>query len=174
MTKAIGELLVNEYSRRGLVDGRTARLATVIVRPGKPNAAASGFASSMVREPLAGLGAVVPVALDTPICVIGHRAAADGLVAVLDLDGEALGPDRAIGLPALEVTAGDLLDAVTRFGRAEGRALGALRLQPDPLVSAVVGSWPGRWDAGRAIRLGLPADSSLDAVVRDYVSDFVR
>ncbi|MPY96106.1 MAG: NAD-dependent epimerase/dehydratase family protein [Acidimicrobiia bacterium] len=171
-TKAIGELLVNEYTRRGLVDGRTARLPTVIVRPGRPNAAASGFASSVVREPLAGLEAVLPVDPRTPICVIGHRAAVAGLVALLDLDGAALGPDRAVGLPGLEVTAGDLVGAVAAVAGAEGRELGPVHLRPDPLVAAVVGSWPGRWDARRALALGLPADGSLEAVVRDHLADF--
>jgi nucleoside-diphosphate-sugar epimerase len=172
VTKAIGELLVNEHTRRGLVDGRTARLPTVIVRPGRPNAAASSFASSVVREPLAGAEATLTVEPSTPICVIGHRAATRGLVALLDLDGAALGPDRAIGLPALEITAGDLVDAVSAVARAEGRRLGPIHVRPDPLVTAVVGSWPGRWDAGRALALGLPADRSLEDVVRDHLADF--
>lgn len=184
VTKAIGELLVNDATRRGVVDGRTARLPTVIVRPGRPNAAASGFASGVVREPLAGAAAVLPVAPETPICVIGHRAAVDGLVRLLDVDGEAIDRldggegaphapgDRAVGLPALEVTAGGLVDAVREVARRDGRALGPIEVRPDPLVTAVVGSWPGRWRAPRAAALGLVGDASLVEVVRAYLEDF--
>lgn len=168
MTKSIGELLINEYTRRGFVDGRSARLPTVIIRPGKPNAAASGFASGMFREPFAGVDSVVPVDPSLRMCLIGHRAAVAGLAGLLTLDGSLLGPDRAVGLPALEVSVADMVAAV----RGHPRATGRLAVTPDPAIEAVVGSWPSRWDSAQARSLGLPADTSLDQVIADYLADF--
>jgi nucleoside-diphosphate-sugar epimerase len=168
MTKAVGELLVNEYTRKGFVDGRSARLPTVVVRPGQPNAAASGFASGMFREPLAGVDGVVPVRPDLRMCLIGHRTAVAGLAALLAVDGDLLGPDRAVGLPAVEVEVSEMVAAVA----AHPRATGTLTVAPDPAIEAVVGSWPSRWDASRALALGLPADRSLSAIVEDYLADF--
>lgn len=171
VTKAVGELLVNEATRRGEIDGRTARLPTVIVRPGRPNAAASSFASGLFREPLAGLDAVVPVEPATPIVVIGHRAAAAGLARLLTLDADvvdaALGGDRAVNLPGLETTVAEMVATCARRPEARGR----LSVVPDPAVQAVVGSWPARWDAERARALGLPADTGLDAIVDAFVAD---
>ncbi|MFN0091589.1 MAG: NAD-dependent epimerase/dehydratase family protein [Acidimicrobiales bacterium] len=172
VTKAIGELLVNEATRKGWIDGRSARLATVVVRPGRPNLAASSFASGLFREPLAGDEAVIPVPLDTPILVIGRRAAVAGLVALHDLAPGALGDDRAVGLPAMALTVGDMVEALRRFAAAAGRTLGPLTVAPDPLVSALVGSWPGQWDNTRALALGLPADVTLEQVIADYVADY--
>jgi nucleoside-diphosphate-sugar epimerase len=167
MTKAVGELLVNDATRKGFVDGRVARLPTVIIRLGAPNAAASGFASGLFREPLAGIDAVVPVALDTPMVLIGARVAVDGLAALVTLDGDALGDDRVVNLPALEVTVADMLAALERTGLATG----TVTVAPEPAVAAVVGTWPGRWRAERAGALGLPADESLDAVLGEYLAD---
>ncbi|MEO1061987.1 MAG: NAD-dependent epimerase/dehydratase family protein [Actinomycetota bacterium] len=166
-TKAIGELLVDDATRRGVVDGRTARLPTVIVRPGAPNAAASGFASGMFREPLAGVAAVVPVAETTPIVVIGPETAVGGIEGLIDLEGERLGPDRASCLPGVETDVGEMLAVLTEVGGASARAL--VTVQPDPATEGIVSSWPSRWDDRRARALGLPADDSLTSIVREYV-----
>ena len=168
VTKAIGELLVNEHTRRGWIDGRTARLPTVVIRPGRPNAAASSFASGLFREPLAGVDSVVPVDPATPIVVVGHRAAVRSLAGLLHVDGARLGADRGIGVAGLETTVEDMIATV----RARPEATGALTVRPDPLVQGVVGSWPGRWDASRALALGLPAAPGLDEIVDDYLADF--
>jgi nucleoside-diphosphate-sugar epimerase len=169
MTKAVGELLVNEHTRRGWIDGRTARLPTVIIRPGRPNAAASSFASGLFREPLAGLDAVVPVDPSTPIVVTGHRTAVRGLAGLLALDGARLGAgDRAYSLPGLETTVQEMITAC----RARPESTGALSVEPDPLIQSVVGSWPARWSAIRAEGLGLPADRDLDAIIEHYLADF--
>jgi nucleoside-diphosphate-sugar epimerase len=172
MTKAIGELLVDEASRRGVVDGRSARLPTVIVRPGRPNLAASSFASGLFREPLAGQPSVVPVAPATGLVVIGHRTAVDGLHALLELPAGALGPDRAVGLPGLATSVEQMLAALARAGERHGRRLGAVEVAPDHAIEAIVASWPAAWDHTRALALGLPADGSLDDIVDAYLADF--
>lgn len=165
MTKAAGELLVQEYTRKGFVDGRVARLPTVVIRPGRPNAAASGFASGMFREPLAGVDSVVPVERAIGMVLIGVRAAVAGLLALHDLDASTLGPDRVVSLPALEVDVAGMLDALERVDPAARRRV---TVAPDPAISAVVASWPGHWHTPRAAALGLPADRSLDEVIEEY------
>jgi nucleoside-diphosphate-sugar epimerase len=169
-TKAIGELLVNEYTRKGYVDGRSARLPTVVIRPGRPNAAASSFASGVFREPLAGRRTVVPVDPATPMVLIGHRAAVEGLVGLLDVDGTVLGADRAVGLPGLTVSVADMI-AACRARVPGGESL--IEVRPDPANEAVVRSWPGRWDASRALGLGLLGDRDLDGIIDAYLADFV-
>jgi nucleoside-diphosphate-sugar epimerase len=167
-TKSIGELLVNDYTRKGFVDGRSARLPTVIIRPGKPNAAASSFASGIFREPLAGQPTLVPVDPTTPLVLIGHRTAVEGLRALLLVEGSRIGMDRAVGLPALEITVAEMIAA------AEARAPrpGLIDLRPDPLIQSVVGSWPGRWESLRAQALGLHCDTDLASIIDAYQADF--
>jgi nucleoside-diphosphate-sugar epimerase len=172
MTKAMLELLVNEATRRGMVDGRTARLPTVIVRPGRPNLAASSFASGVFREPFGGVDAVVPVGPEVAMVVIGHRAAVAGLAALAAVPAARLGADRAINLPGLEVTVGELVEASRRVAARRGIRAGAITVAPDAAIEAIVASWPGRWVAGQAQALGLPADRSLDAIAEDYLDDF--
>ena len=169
-TKAIVELLVNDYTRRGFVDGRVARLPTVIVRPGAPNAAASSFASSVVREPFAGVDVVAPVPLTTKIVVIGHRTAVAGLVALHELDGGRLGADRALDLPNIAVTADELVASLHRL--AGDRALGQVTEGADPAVINIVSTWPTVMDFAAASVLGLPRDQDVDSLVASYIEDF--
>lgn len=174
MTKAAGELLIADYTRKGFVDGRSGRLATVIVRPGKPNKAASGFASAVFREPLAGIDTTLPVGLDAGMPVIGYRTAVDGLLALYRLDGDALGADRALNLPNITAKVGDMVDSLHRVAaeRRPDRPLGRIDIAIDPAVAAMVASWPARIDFPRAAALGLPRDASLDEIVRAYVRDY--
>ncbi|MDH4148049.1 MAG: NAD-dependent epimerase/dehydratase family protein [Acidimicrobiia bacterium] len=175
MTKALGELAVNDYTRKGYIDGVTARLPTVIVRPGVPNAAASSFASGMFREPLRGVPSVIPVAPDTPVCVIGYRAAVANLSRLATVPAATLarlGLDRAVGLPGLELDVTEMAAALRRVADRRGIPLGALDVRPDPAIEAVVGSWPGRWRAERAAALGLVADRSIEDVIEEYLADF--
>jgi nucleoside-diphosphate-sugar epimerase len=167
-TKAIGELLVNDYTRKGFIDGCSARLPTVVIRPGRPNAAASAFASGVFREPLAGQPSVVPVDPSTPVVVIGHRTAVEGLVGLLLIEGSRIGADRAVGLPALEVTVAEMIAA----SNARAPRSGLIETRPDPLIQAVVGSWPGKWESLRARALGLPEDTNLDDIIDAYLQDF--
>lgn len=168
MTKAVGELLINDASRKGIVDGRVARLPTVVVRPGRPNAAASSFASSLFREPLQSLKAVVPVAGETRMVVTSPRCAVAGLVAMHQLDAEVLQGDRAVGLPGLTVSVSEMLSVLETVGGTGARALASLEY--DPAVDAVVSSWPADWDDRRARELGLPGDHSLEAIVREFAA----
>jgi nucleoside-diphosphate-sugar epimerase len=171
MTKAIGELFVNDYTRKGFIDGRSARLGMVIVRPGTPNRAASSFASSVIREPLNGLDYTCPVPLSTRVAVVGYRTVIDGLLALHEVDGQALGGDRAVNLPTCAVTVAEMIASLRRV--AHGRKLGLIREDPDPSIMAVVSGWPMDMQAARATALGLPKDDGLDSIVRAYISDYL-
>lgn len=172
MTKAVLELLINDMSRKGFLDGRTARLPTVIVRPGKPNAAASGWASGLFREPLAGLEHRQPVPPDTRIIVGGYAGVVDNLVRLAELPGAALGLDRAVSFPGLAVSAAEMRAALLRV--AAGRPLGPQLEAPDAGITAIVRSWPHVIDHARALGLGLAADPDLDSIVARYIADYVR
>jgi D-erythronate 2-dehydrogenase len=163
-TKAAVELLVADYRRKGYVDGRVARLPTVIVRPDAPAMAASGFASALFRETLAGRDYDLPVNLEMHLFVIGVSTAAACLAALAALPPAAFGDDPVVNLPGLAVTAGDLVDAARRAG-----ATGVIRSRPDGEIEAMVGSWPRSARAERARALGLPGDDNLDAVVVEYL-----
>jgi len=167
--KAIGELLVNDYSRKGFVDGRALRLPTVVVRPGRPNRAASTFASSIIREPLAGQDAVCPVAPDTVMALASPRRVVAGLVHALDLPGDAFGDSRSLQLPGFSVAVADMVEAVRRLGGEAAHA--RIRWQPDPLVQHIVAGWPPALSAARARALGFTADPDIDAVVTAFIED---
>ncbi|MGF1611366.1 MAG: D-erythronate dehydrogenase [Kiloniellales bacterium] len=170
-TKAALELFLNDYTRKGFLDGRSARLPTVIIRPGKPNAAASSFASGVFREPLRGEPCVVPVARDTPMPVMGYREIVEGLIRLYETDGTLLGDDRAVSLPSLTVTVGDMIESLQRV--AGERPLGEITIEPDPFIEAICRTWPRDARFDRALTLGLPRAASLDQIVRAYIEDYV-
>ena len=167
--KAIGELLVNDYSRRGFVDGRSVRLPTITVRAGKPNAAASSFASGIIREPLNGEIAICPVGPDTRVWVASPRAAIDGLITAHELASESFGTNRAFALPGLSLTVGEMVAALERVAGAE--AVGRIRWEPDPRITPIVLGWPAEIDTTRAEALGFVRDTSFEDIVRSYVQE---
>ncbi|MDN7737394.1 MULTISPECIES: D-erythronate dehydrogenase [Burkholderia] len=167
--KAIAELLLGDYTRRGFVDGRVLRLPTISVRPGRPNAAASSFASGIIREPLNGEDTICPVPLDTRLWLLSPRRAIDALVAGLELDGERLGKRRVINLPGISVSVGEMIEALREV--AGDAPVAWIRHEIDPRVVAIVGSWPGRWDTSRAESLGLVGDASFADVICAHIED---
>ena len=172
MTKAAGELLVNDYARKNYVDGRSARLPAVIIRPGKPNQAASSFVSGMFREPLAGTDYTIPVAETTPMLVAGYAAAVEGIIAIHNLAPEQFGFDRAVGIPALMVTVSDMIDCMEKL-RTTRSNVGAVTVKRDAFIEKICAGWPCGIDNTRALQLGLPLEESLDAIVARYIADYV-
>ncbi len=167
--KALGELLVNDYSRKGFIDGRALRLPTVVVRPGRPNRAASTFASSIIREPLAGQDAVCPVAPDTVMALASPRRIVEGLVHALALPGAAFGASRSLQLPGFSVAVGEMAAALRRAG-GEG-AYARIRWQPDQEIQRIVSGWPQGLSTPRADQLGFGRDQGIDAVIAAFIED---
>jgi nucleoside-diphosphate-sugar epimerase len=167
--KAIGELLLNDYSRKGFLDGVGIRLPTIVVRPGKPNAAASGFFSNILREPLVGLEAVLPVSRDVRHWFASPRAAVGFLLHAATMDTTALGWRRTITAPGLTATVGEEIDALRRAGGDKAVAL--IREEPNETIVRIVAGWPRNFDAKRALSLGFRAESSMDEIIRAHVED---
>jgi nucleoside-diphosphate-sugar epimerase len=167
--KFICEQLVADYTRKGFIDGRAARLMTVSVRPGRPNAAASGFLSGIVREPLAGQPAVCPVGPEAAVALSSPASTIEGILAVAEATREQFGGRTALNLPALSVTVGQMLEALRSVAGDEALAL--VRFEPDATIARLVGSWPSRLSSVRAARLGLKADGDFRSIVLQYVRD---
>jgi len=167
--KAIGELLVNDYSRKGFIDGMALRLPTVVVRPGLPNRAASTFASSIIREPLTGRDAVCPVSPHTVMALASPRRIVAGLVHALDLPSGALGASRTLQLPGFSVSVGEMAEAVRCAGGEE--AYRHISWEPDPQIQAIISSWPQALAAPRAEALGFGRDSGIDEVIAAFIED---
>src|SRR5690242_3118381 len=167
--KAIGELMVNDYSRKGFVNGRAVRLPTVVVRPGRPNRAASTFASSMIREPLSGQDAVCPVSPDTVMALASPRRIVAGLVHALGIPSEAFGANRSLQLPGFSVAVGEVAAAVRRAGG--DAAHGRIRWGLDPQIQQIVSSWPPVLSTARAEALGFGRDKNIDEVVQAFIDD---
>jgi nucleoside-diphosphate-sugar epimerase len=164
--------LVSDYSRKGFVNGRALRLPTVVVRPGRPNRAASTFASSMIREPLSGRGAVCPVSPDTVMALASPRRVVDALLHAHDLPAAAFGTSRSLQLPGFSVAVGEMADAVRRAGGKE--AYTRIRWEPDPLIERIVSGWPQALAAPRAAALGFAADNGIDEVVQAFIEDDIE
>lgn len=167
--KVIGEYLVSDYSRKGFLDGRSLRLPTIVVRPGKPNLAASSFASSIFREPLNGVEAVCPVPDSTGIWLLSPRRVVEAFIHAHDLPQSAWGSSRVLNLPGITVTVREGLAALARI--AGERTAARVRVQIDERINRIVQGWPVRFDTPRARALGFAADPDIDTVLRDYVAD---
>ena len=167
--KAIGELLLSAYSRRGIFDGIGIRLPTICVRPGKPNKAASGFFSGIIREPLAGEAAVLPVAETVRHWFASPRAAVGFLMHAAQLDTAKLGTRRNLSMPGVSATVGEQIEALRRVAGAG--AVKLIRREPDPAIERIVSGWPQNFDAGRALALGFRADPSFDEIIRIHLQD---
>lgn len=167
--KAMVELLINDYSRRKFVDGRTLRLPTIAVRPGKPNAATSSFISSIIREPLSGQTASYPVPvqskfwIQSPKCVIGN------MIHAANIDEHLLGDDRMINLPGLTVSVEEMIDSLETVAGKEVTRL--ITHQPDEFLQRIVLTWPPHFDTARADALGFVKDGSVEEIIRNYLED---
>jgi len=167
--KLIGEQLLADYTRKGFLRGRAVRLATVSVRPGRPNAAASGFLSSIIREPLAGRRAACPVGAATEVALISPDRAVEGLLCAAGSAEQAWGGRSAVTLPALTVTVADMVAALERAAGPEASSL--IDWVPDPDVARLVTSWPARIRADRAQRLGLAPDPDFGSIIGRYLAE---
>jgi D-erythronate 2-dehydrogenase len=169
--KAIVELLLNDASRRGFVDGRALRLPIVVTRPGPPTPSISDRIAALIRDPLRGLDTVCPLQADTRIPLASVQSVAQALIGVAALPAAAFGHTRAVNLPALSVRVGELVEAVQAVGRRQGgHPVGRVDWQPDAATQAIVDQWPRRFDSVRARALGLAGSASLDALIDDFVS----
>jgi len=167
--KAIGELLVNDYSRKGFIDGRSPRLPTIVVRPGRPNRAASTWASSLFREPLSGADVVCPVTEEAVMALLSPRRLIAALERLHDLPGEAFGFSRAIQLPGISANVAEMVAALRRAGGEA--AVKRIRWEPDPVIQKIVAGWPRAISSKRAEGLGLEADGSVDEIVAAFMED---
>ncbi len=167
--KVIGEQLLADYTRKGFLTGRAVRLMTVSVRPGRPNAAASGFLSGIIREPLAGQRATCPVDPGTEVALASPAKAIDALLGAATASGPAWGGRTAVTMPALTVTVADMAAALAQVAGPQVSAL--IDWVPDPAVAQIVTSWPARIRAERATRLGLNPDPDFASVIRAYLAE---
>ncbi|WP_116599413.1 D-erythronate dehydrogenase [Primorskyibacter marinus] len=167
--KAIGELLVNDYSRKGFIDGRAFRLPTISVRPGKPNLAASSFMSSIFREPLNGQQAICPVDRDFAHFYLSPRRCVDNLIRGAEIDGDAMGTSRTMMMPGRTWTIGQMIDAMTAVAGPEPARL--IRFEDQPEIQAIVKGWKFDLNPAKALSLGLSADESFEENIRYYMQD---
>jgi nucleoside-diphosphate-sugar epimerase len=165
--KSIGEYLINDFSRRGFIDGIAVRVPTVTVRPGKPNSAVSSFVSGIIREPVNGMESVCPVPLDTRLWICSPDAATANIVHAAHVRGDALGPWRTVNLPGLTVTPAEMLDSLERLAGPDARA--RVRVEIDDRIARLMTAWPGAFDLTRPLALGFTRDAHVDDIVRQYL-----
>ena len=167
--KAIGELLVNDYTRKGFVDGRTLRLPTIVIRPGKPNAAASGFASSILREPLQGDEVANPVDPETRMLILSPKRAVQAFIDVHNVPGDKLGPNRSVMMNGISPKIGEMLETLRAY--AGDTVADRVRAEPDELVQTIVDGWPWFADGARARALGMEPDASVEEIIDTFVNE---
>lgn len=167
--KALAELLINDYSRKGYIDGRGLRLPTITVRPGKPNRAASSFASSIIREPLQGEETECPVPPETPVWIMSPRRAVEALVRAAELPASAWDPYRTVALAGLTLSVADMVEGLRRV--AGDTVVDRIRWRRDPDIEKIICSWPTRFASKRAQSLGFKADRDIDEIIRAFIDD---
>ena len=167
--KAVIELLLSDYSRKGFIDGRALRLPTIAIRPGKPNKAASSFTSSIIREPLNNAKTVCPVTPDMKLWLMSPRQAIECLIHGHNLGAEAFGQRQVLNLPGVTVTVRDMVDVLGRIAGEPATRL--IRWEPDPAIQRIIHTWPTRWDMSRAHMLGFKGDPDFESIVRAFIKD---
>ncbi len=167
--KAIGELLLADYTRKGLMDGIGLRFPTIVVRPGKPNAAASGFFSNIIREPLSGQPAVLPVDKDVMHWMASPRSAVGFAIHAAEIDGDAVGPRRNLTLPGLAITVGEMIQALENV--AGKKTANFIEEKRDETIVGIVNNWPRRFIANRAIALGFVSETNFEDIIQAHVDD---
>ncbi len=167
--KVVGEYLVSDYTRKGFIDGRSLRLPTIVVRPGRPNAAASSFASGVIREPLNGVRSECPVDPATGVWLLSPRRCVEAFQRAHDLPADAWGWNRVVNLPGITVSVAQMLEAL---GRVAGPDVARrVAFAPDERIRAIVKTWPTRFETPRALALGFRPDPDIETVIRDYIAD---
>lgn len=167
--KAVGEFLVNDWTRKGMIDGRSLRLPTISVRPGKPNKAASSFASGILREPLNGVDAVCPVARETRMWLLSPRRAVENLIIAHEAPAGSFAHTRSINVPGISTSVDAMLGALRRV--AGDTVADRVRFQHDPTIDRIVQTWPVNFDTAFGNSLGMRADADFDSIVRQYIDD---
>ncbi|MGZ5033285.1 MAG: D-erythronate dehydrogenase [Usitatibacter sp.] len=167
--KVIGEYLIADFTRKGMVDGRSLRLPTIVVRPGKPNLAASSFASGIIREPLAGVVCECPVPDTTGVWILSPRRVVEAFLHAHDLASSAWPTTRVVNLPGITLTVREMIDAM---GRVAGRDVVArVRFKPDARIQNIVKTWPVKFRTERALAMGFKADAGFESIVRDHIEN---
>jgi nucleoside-diphosphate-sugar epimerase len=167
--KVISEYLIADFTRKGMLDGRSLRLPTIVVRPGKPNLAASSFASGIIREPLAGAVSECPVPETTGVWILSPRRVVEAFVHASEIASTAWPTTRVVNLPGITLTVREMIEAM---GRVAGReAMERVTFRPDPRIQAIVKTWPVRFRTDRANSMGFKADANFDSIVRDHIEN---
>lgn len=167
--KAITELLLSDYSRKGFIDGRALRLPTIAVRPGKPNKAATSFTSAIIREPLNNQPTVCPVTMDMKLWLMSPRQAIDCLIHAHNLGPEAFAQRRVLNLPGVTVSVREMVDVLGKIAGEPATRL--IRWEADPAIQRIIHTWPTRWDMNRAHMLGFKGDKDFEGIVRAFIKD---
>jgi nucleoside-diphosphate-sugar epimerase len=167
--KVAGEYLLSDFSRKGYIDGRALRLPTIVVRAGKPNAAASSFASGIIREPLNGETSECPVSADTGVWLLSPRRVVDAFIHAHELPQDAWGTNRVVNLPGLTATVAEMLAALKRV--AGENVAKRVVWKPSERIEAIVRTWPVRFRTPRALQMGFQPDRDVEQVIRDYIAD---
>lgn len=170
--KAMIDLLVNDYSRRGFIDGRALRLPTIAIRPGKPNAATSSFVSSIIREPLMGKRANCPVAPDTKVWILSPRKVTENFIHAAGLPAHTFGKSRVINLPGITTTVAEMVKELEKLAGMETIEL--IDWLPDTFIQSIVLTWPPQFEAKRALKLGFQADKSVNEIIKLFKDEELR